>query len=173
MLALTVTQPYAHLVATRIKKFETRGWEPPRGLHGQLFAIHAATTLSGVGGKGAYHALCRKPQIRAALADAEQVQTGMVFGAIVAVVRLVEVGRVEMRGRVPSATLAFIGTRGEHREDLVSLGGRELLLGDYTEGRYAWHLDEVRAINPSPSCRGYQKLWTLPPAIEAQVRAQL
>lgn len=40
-------------------------------------------------------------------------------------------------------------------------------------GQDHWKLSNVRALrNPVP-CRGFQRLWTMPPEVEAEVRAQI
>jgi len=41
MKALTLWQPWAHIVAVGIKKVENRRWRPPRHAIGQRLAIHA------------------------------------------------------------------------------------------------------------------------------------
>jgi len=41
MMALTVWQPWATLVAIGAKPYEFRGWQPPQWLVGQRLAIHA------------------------------------------------------------------------------------------------------------------------------------
>lgn len=41
MKALTLWQPWAHLVACGIKPVENRPWAPPSWLRGRRFAIHA------------------------------------------------------------------------------------------------------------------------------------
>jgi hypothetical protein len=41
LLALTVWQPWASLIAAGAKPYEWRGWEAPRRLIGQRIAIHA------------------------------------------------------------------------------------------------------------------------------------
>lgn len=41
MKALTLIQPWASLIVFGPKRIENRGWEPPRELIGERFAIHA------------------------------------------------------------------------------------------------------------------------------------
>jgi hypothetical protein len=53
------------------------------------------------------------------------------------------------------------------------LSSREIALGDYSEGRYAWAIRNVRRLrNPVP-CKGAQGLWTVPAEIEALVLEQV
>ena len=42
MKAITLWQPWATLVATGLKEYETRSWAPPEDLIGRRLAIHAA-----------------------------------------------------------------------------------------------------------------------------------
>ncbi len=43
-------------------------------------------------------------------------------------------------------------------ENLRSINGKEFMFGDYTPGRYAWILANVRRIEPVPA-KGMQRLW--------------
>lgn len=45
--------------------------------------------------------------------------------------------------------------------------------GDYTPGRYAWATNNLRRLREPVPCSGQQGMWTLDPAIEAAVRAQI
>ena len=36
--------------------------------------------------------------------------------------------------------------------------GNELAFGDYSQGRYAWILDNIQAIKPVPA-KGMQRIW--------------
>lgn len=45
MLALTIWQPWATLIALGHKDIENRDWAPPRHLIGKRFAIHAGKTV--------------------------------------------------------------------------------------------------------------------------------
>lgn len=42
MKALTLTQPWATLIALGIKRIENRPWKPPANMIGERFAIHAS-----------------------------------------------------------------------------------------------------------------------------------
>lgn len=49
----------------------------------------------------------------------------------------------------------------------------ELLFGDFSPGRYGWMMKDVRRLATPVPCRGRQRIWNVPPEIEAKVRAQL
>ena len=114
MKALSLTQPWASLVASGAKKVETRSWST--SYRGPL-AIHAAKGFP-----------------RWARDFAEKIGLGRLLaslplGAIIAVVILVDVRRTE--------------------EIAPTLSALELLYGDYSAGRWAWMLHDVKAL-PQP-----------------------
>lgn len=67
MLALTICQPFAELIARGEKRVENRTWWPPRGMIGQRVAIHAGKSRQWLRGYPA---------------------EGLVFGAVIATARL-------------------------------------------------------------------------------------
>ena len=77
------------------------------------------------------------------------------LGAIVAVAHLGAVYNTVTRIKSPAVTAL------------------DVALGDWTPGRFAWRLDNVRALPTPILCRGFQGIWNLDPAIEALVLAQL
>jgi hypothetical protein len=113
----------------------------PTSHRGRL-AIHAGTDRRGL-------ALCRgEPGIEAALAAAGLTLDALPLGRILAVADLVQCWRAE-------AILA---------DDLADP------FGDYSPGRWAWHLHRIRPLHEPIPCTGRQRLWTPPPAIQAQLR---
>lgn len=132
MLALTVWQPWATLVACGAKQVETRSW--PTGYRGWL-AIHAAATLWLEG----YEA-CRREPIRSALAAAGYDDpTELPLGAVVGLVRVVNCVEIRPGVRLPDEP--------------------ERSFGEYRPGRYMWLLmGAVRLERPVPA-RGGQRLW--------------
>ena len=154
MKALTLTQPYASLVAILAKGIETRSWGTRyRG----TLAIHAAKRFP----PEARDLLGRDPfrsVLREAIADGRLtlVDGELPVGAIVAVARLVHVQRfgADAYGRVRLAA-----RRG-------SLARYEHCFGGFNEGRYGFHLAEVRRLRTAVPCRGALGLWDVPAALE-------
>lgn len=111
MLALTVHQPWAHLIAHDTKRIENREWEPPRELVGRHFAIHAAVEP-------------RTKKACAELADlaAENLVPleDLAYGAVVAVVRLAGVLRSEPPLSSPHSVW-WTGPVGWALDDVVAL----------------------------------------------------
>jgi hypothetical protein len=58
-------------------------------------------------------------------------------------------------------------------EQLLGISDLERRLGNYSPGRWAWRLEEVRPLEDPVPCKGYQGLWTLPEDVEALVAEQL
>lgn len=75
------------------------------------------------------------------------------LGAIVATARIVGVFRVE--------------------EIAPQLSAIERLYGDYSAGRYAWQLADVRALAEPIPCKGALSLWSVPVEIERLVMAEV
>lgn len=78
--------------------------------------------------------------------------------------------RLPLGAIVAMADLIDVLWTGEVVHDITAV---ERLYGDYSPGRCAWKLENVRALTTPVSCRGYQGLWTPPPSIVAAVEAQL
>jgi hypothetical protein len=147
--ALTLTQPWASLIAVGAKGLETRGW---RTAHRGLLAIHAAK-----GFPADARSLClpasgplRSP-FRAALQaagynppvwDGRRYTTGdLPLGAVVATAELV----VVMRTTDPRLR--------------AKLSEQERAFGDFSPGRYAWVLGNVRPLPEPIPAKGALGLW--------------
>lgn len=167
MKALTLTQPWATLIACGAKRIETRSWATD--FRGRI-AIHAAKGLGPVGGKRGFQEQCAMPPFDKALsqhledcgamADAYKAAHAIPLGAIVAIADLVDVKRIDMklRAQVLAQTVTPF----------------EIDFGDYTNGRYAWFLENVRALPGPIYCTGALSLWDVPPALVASMtRSQI
>lgn len=137
MKAITIIQPWATLIAIGAKKYETRSW--PTKHRGEI-AIHA--------GKKIDHDACREPEIRAALSEWGYTENNLPTGAVVATAQLVN-------------CLKSVDTWTDGYE----LEGRRLIyspeyeFGDFTPGRYAWELADVRKLDETIPAKGQQGLW--------------
>ena len=155
MKALTLTQPWATLVAIGAKQWETRSWETP--YRGPL-AIHAAK-----GWTSADRRLVREDQFfglalaLAGIIDPEQLPRG----AVVAMVDLVSVrftGQLSPGNSWPQPWIAELGDDERH-------------VGNYSPRRYGWKLSNVRRLREPIPARGALGLWdlALPDNAEAQL----
>ena len=158
MKALTLTQPWASLVAIGAKANETRSWKTDyRG----LVAIHAAK-----GWTRGDRDLCYEAPffavLRGRLGAPDFDPSYLPFGAVVAVATLADCVRIAIGANDD----ALLTTDPERR---LSSHSDEYAFGNYDPGRFAWLLaDVVRLKTPIP-CKGALGLWTLPPEIERQL----
>ena len=148
MKMLTLTQPWATLVAIGAKTIETRSWATD--YCGPL-AIHAAKGFpdwaQGFASKyPAYDALAKTGYHT--IVDRQGVSHNLPRGCVVATCRLVGCFRITR-----SATYQL--PTGE-RVEITTL---EEAFGDYTPGRWGWVLADVRALPTPLPARGALGLW--------------
>ena len=145
MRALTLTQPWATLVAIGAKSIETRSWyvgRDPRGVGAQALgwpiAIHAAKGFPA-GAKAA----CGKEPFASALIKAGYGKYGSLpTGAVIATAVLLHCVTVEHLERAPHI-----------------LTPTERAFGDYSPGRYAWRFWNVKPLPEPIPARGALGLW--------------
>jgi activating signal cointegrator 1 len=165
MKALTLTQPWATMVALGAKHIETRKWGTT--FRGPL-AIHAAKGLDRIGGVGGLLGFCRREPFHTALLrhfgkdGPVTIAEALPFGAIVAVANLHHVGEI---GRRADGAVIVRG-----RE--LPVKGDELAFGDYTPGRRGWVLTNVVALKEPVPCKGARGLWGVPPDVLVMLTAQ-
>lgn len=140
MKALTLTQPWASLVAAGAKTIETRSW---RTSYRGWLAIHAAQ-----GFPWDCQELCSQEPFTGALAAAGYTEWRQLpRGSVAAVVRL--------RDCCP--------TRAAHGDWLPPWlpeeGTREHAFGDFSPRRYGWFLEDVRRFPEPIPTKGALSLW--------------
>lgn len=135
--AISLWQPWATLVAIGAKQYETRHWQTR--YRGDL-VIHAAK-------KRDREVLSALENLRPVMVRMPSPMKPMVFGAALCVVRLVDC--------IPTEII---------RESLTP---QERAFGNYTSGRFAWRLENVRVFPQPIPYRGQQGMWVwdlpLPP----------
>lgn len=146
MKALTLTQPWATLVAIGAKRIETRSWST--SYRGPL-AIHAAK-----GYPCWARGTCDEGPFRKALGNLDP--QGLHCGYVLATATLVAIVPTE-------AVIEFSFDRGVFLGELLTegfpLSPEELAFGDYAEGRYAWLLKGVKPLPVPVPARGRLGLW--------------
>lgn len=153
MKAITVWQPWAGALAAGIKENETRGWATKyRG----PIAIHAAkkavpTPWDDVIEPEAWRAIQKillkigaNLYYESGIAPAYEYEPKLAFGAVIATAELVDC--------IPITP-----------EYIATLSPDELALGDYTPGRYAWKLANVKKLPEPVPIKGRQGLWNWKP----------
>lgn len=150
MKALSMTQPWAQLVAVSAKRVETRSWSTR--YRGPL-AIHAAKCYPAAarvwGDTPSFRAALIDGMTRAHLPYRHEVTTDdLPTGVIVATCRLVGCFRI-------TRSLSYRLETGEG----IELTERELVFGDYEPGRYGWLLADAKALPEPIPARGRLGLW--------------
>lgn len=166
MKALTIWQPWASLIANGSKKIETRSWKT--NYRGPI-AIHAAKnidtprcvweepfkselTKAGMmteypGGKFGF-SLRNNGKVIAIADLVDCMQIVYHPGTNIDIAKRIEIGAESM-------------TTDKHSPDFgkyVVPTAEEIAFGDWTPGRYAWILENVRMIEPVPA-KGMQRIW--------------
>lgn len=168
MMALTLTQPWASLVAIGAKQWETRSW--PARFRGQL-AIHAAKKYSAAERELATD----DPQFRKALSVLPFMQPFDVAGHVIAVADLTDCQPTERFARERDrafATAISSTSRGALPQPIV-ISDEEFAFGDYSDGRFAFKIERVLRLEHPIQCRGALGFWSLPDDVVARIASEL
>lgn len=133
MRAISIMQPWAHLIASGTKKIETRSWAT--SYRGPI-AIHASRLVS----KKLLSELMEDWRFSAALNPMPIFPCGYII-----------------------AVAELVGCQQIDAHLVRELGRREHAFGDYTLGRYAWFLNNVRRIE-QVMAKGQLGLWNWEPS---------
>lgn len=150
MKAITIWQPWASLIACEAKGFETRSWKTDyRG----TIAIHAAQKPFDT-----KMYLDRELHPFAEALNLPDIYSfdKLPYGCVIATAEIVDCLKVvkETWGTVGS------GKPWAQLSDGQIIEGSEHYFGDYTLGRYAWELANVRALPEPIPAKGMQGLWS-------------
>jgi hypothetical protein len=155
MRALTLSQPWATIVAAGLKSIENRKWPLWPALYGELFAIHAGAKFDDdgdiwIGSNFQGNA--------AVLAELRQgFRHGYRHGMILGVARAM--------GNIVKAT-------GRYEGDATSWDLDSLRASPWFFGPHGFVLEDVQQLREPVPCKGALGFWTLPPHVEALVNAQ-
>jgi len=177
MKAISLWQPWASLIAAGLKPYETRDWFPPAKLIGQKIAIHAAKKVDkgaaqfaeeimygqhadlGHAGADKISATFNKP------GDFDWANLGMApmpVGCVVATAKLAAAFKIGDTAREGSALTAKVTSAIWFYKTETPTSIRIDDFGDYSPGRWAWLLTDVKAINPPAPVKGAQGFFDLP-----------
>lgn len=168
MICISLSPPYGTLIALLLKRIETRGWSTTH--RGQL-GIHQT---AAPGPKGTTEAalidLCTSDPFFGVLIDVGY-RGGVQLprGKIVAVAELVHCVRTDHFAGRPKVEMIA----GPHRGMVWPLTDQERAFGDYTPGRYAWLLANVRALPEPVPARGMPGLWRCDAAATEAIEMQI
>lgn len=149
MRCLSLSQPWASLVAIGAKRIETRSW---RTTSAGPLAIHAAKAVPReAADRATSSSLCWETLRAAGLSPAT-----LPRGAVIAVCRLIAcISTEEVRDA------AHAGRRCN-----VAVGAHEQEFGDYSPGRWAWVLTDIAALPEPIPAKGALGLWTWQPPLD-------
>lgn len=133
MKALTLTQPWATLVALREKRVETRSWAT--NYEGPL-AIHAAKGFPGWAKETCEY---EEPFFTSLQSGGISTVKQLPLGKMLCIVKLLGCRRTE--------------------DVRAQLDEKELTFGDYSDGRFAWFFEFVEIIPEQPIAIGHLGLW--------------
>lgn len=165
MKALSLTQPWASLIAFSVKRIETRSWGT--NYRGPL-AIHAAKGMP----RPAFDMCFEEPFLTTLRAAHLLGPSDLPRGAVVATCRLVDCLPILAKPnghacvapddegliRAWTGPQLFASTKAK-----LQVGGmtteHEAAFGDYTPGRFGWVLDDIQPLHEPVPARGSLGLW--------------
>jgi len=157
MKAITVWQPWASLWACGAKQFETRPWATKyRG----PIAIHAAAMnpFKVIQNLNDDTIAAMKASLRTlGLLPRNGDFRYLPCGAVIATAELVGCHKMVLHGGrgLSSASTGWLETdHGIYEPD-----EQELLFGDWTPGRYAWEIVNIKMLETPVPAKGKQRLW--------------
>ena len=147
MKALSLTQPWASLVAVGAKRVETRNWTT--SYRGPI-AIHASKYFP----KDAKDLIWQEPFLGCLR------QAGLVtFNIFIGVAGAGE-ARLPVGGVVATAALSDVWRINRVGDaDRWALSTQEIAFGDYGVGRYAWFLRDIKLLPEPIAAKGSLGLW--------------
>jgi len=170
MKAITIWQPWASLLATRGKIYETRPWKTsyrgPIAIHAAKIGVRRVLKKCFPHGEWNYHPDYQaKEQFLAAVADAlglclfrrdiMEYLDNLPTGKVIATANLVNCHSILPD---PNASVDPLPVLVLSKQVVLQPDQRELMLGNWIPGRYAWELSDVKMIDPVPA-KGQQGLW--------------
>jgi hypothetical protein len=147
--ALSLTQPWATLIAIGAKTIETRNWKT--SYRGPI-AIHAARSID--------REICKTAPFADVLEFAGVDARSLPLGAIVAVTEIVDVKPTDF-------FLKYDGWAPFEQRQL------DLAFGDFGPGRYGFVLHNTHYLPVPIGATGSLSVWNVPPAIERAVEFSL
>ena len=164
MKALTLWPEWLWAVTHLGKPLENRTYPPPESLIGERIALHAGLKVGGVTDKWG-------PRFLEAVGLVMEMAGEAGWGPmIIKKAQLVEFHMYPVRmglclENLPrGVVVATALVAGYHHDYKRRPWG--------AKGQYQWKLEDVRKLGTPIPCRGYQRLWNLPPEVERAVREQ-
>ncbi|MDR3438990.1 hypothetical protein [Telmatospirillum sp.] len=169
--AITIWQPYASLIATGAKIYETRDYPPPAHHIGKRIAIHAAKSTEDlrflqdylISGLRADHPDAQCDAIVTALKNAGFSKlVDMPRGAVVCTAVLAAAYRC---GAVDNTGKVFVTRWLPGNSDPLFIQSDPF--GNYSPNRWAWLLKDVQPLAAPAPARGKQGWWSWSPNLQS------
>ena len=147
MKAITLWQPWATMMALGVKAFETRSWSTD---HRGRIAVHAAASEQAWARDKFWEEPFLSVLVGAGYEGPEHLPRGVILSVH------------ELKGcyatpTIRGTTTIYAGSVEGHLK--IPPSWPESALGDYSPGRYAWHMPLGWALDVPISIRGRQRLW--------------
>lgn len=159
MKALTLHQPHADLVRRRLKPWETRSWRTEKHV-GEFIVIHSSATKK-------HDKLAMEKFIAHYVLDNDPDRKPLAHSECLCVVKV--------KSCHPTAEMKALwhpfqemGTPQKKQQIKDALA-----MGDFSDHRWAWHLEFVCDLKGITGVAGAQRLWELPEEISAEVYKQM
>ena len=147
MKIISIWQPWASLLLSGHKLFETRGWTPPASLLNQTIGIASTKQIRAIQLRAFQNPEFQRHYATTGLpGQLEELPLGCILGTI-------------------TLEAAHLMTP----ELMESAGERERMFGDWSIGRYAWRVTKPVIFETPIPARGMQGLWDYD--LEAQARS--
>lgn len=166
MKALSLTQPWATLIAIGVKRIETRSWSTS---YLGIVAIHAAK-----GFPRSCRDLCGQEPFYSVLqaygkqySQVPRSLKGYVDDPVIPLGMIIAVARLRQVTRTDDLDWSFA------RDVYGVEPDREQAFGDYSEGRFAWAFGDLCKLPIPIPCKGALGLWTVPAGIYEAIAPQL
>ncbi|MCC6426255.1 MAG: ASCH domain-containing protein [Phycisphaerales bacterium] len=168
MKCISLWQPWATLVSLGEKRVETRSWETK--YRGPL-AIHAAKKWDrrleelSVTNPAIFDALTRSDELRRRFTAPEEDRLGLLrllpTGCIIATCTLVACLPTPKTPPPFGHYFDLFDSRRLPSADpsVRSISPAEMVLGDYSPGRWAWFLDDIKPLAKPIHCTGRQRIF--------------
>ena len=152
MKVLTLTQPWATLVAIGAKRIETRSWET---LYRGPLAIHAAKSSPKWAREFSVDPVCYTAVKARYAVRPHAGYPAYPLGCVLATCQLVDCVRMREMSYGPNGLP--VGILGKYTGMLTGSNEREF--GDYEAGRFAWILGDVNLLPEPIPAKGALGLW--------------
>lgn len=151
--AITIWQPWASLILLGAKRYEFRGWRPPRSFERRRIAIHAGARP------------VRKPEVGELIVGLK-LGDDVTHASLDAAIALPFLEKLTLNpGLAPLGVVLCTAVLGEcKRADQTVMFGKFVNDSDRDQHfNFAWPLTDIEPLTPPVEARGAQGFWSFRP----------